>query len=59
MLKFMLDDYCGYVNNYVDTATGSHFNQPGHSLADMSVTVLEQVIKIPHTGDKESLNRCD
>ena len=45
MLKFRLDDHRGYVNNHVDTATGSHFNQPGHSLADMSVTILEQVRK--------------
>ena len=45
MLKFRLDDHRGYVNNHVDTATGSHFKQPGHSLADMSVTVLEQVRK--------------
>ena len=45
MLKFRRDDHRGYVNNHVDTATGSHFNQPGHSLADMSVTVLEYVRK--------------
>ena len=45
MLKFRLDDHCGYVNNFVDTATVSHFNQPGHSLADMSITILEQVRK--------------
>ena len=38
MLKFRLDDHRGYGNKYVDTATGSHFNQPDHSLADMSAT---------------------
>ena len=40
MLKFRLDDHRGYVNNCVDRATGSHFNQPGHSLADMSITIF-------------------
>ena len=37
------DDHRGYVNNLVDSATGQHFNQPGHSLADLSVSVIEQV----------------
>ena len=45
MLKFRLDDHRGYVNNDVNTATGSRFNQPGHCLADLSVTILEQVKK--------------
>ena len=45
MLKFRLDDPWGYVNNRVDNATGSHFNQPGHSLADLRVTIREQVKK--------------
>ena len=32
----------GYVNNLVDTATGSHYTLPGHSLADLEPIELEQ-----------------
>ena len=43
MLKFRLADHCGYVINQITSkATGAHFNLPGHSLADMSITVIEQ-----------------
>ena len=43
MLKSRLADHCGYVRNQrLDQATGEHFNLPGHNLADMTVTVLEQ-----------------
>ena len=43
MLKYRLADHCGYIRNKrLDQATGYHFNQPGHSLADLTVTVLEQ-----------------
>ena len=42
MLKFCFDEHRGYVNNFFDTATGTHYNLPGHSLADMQLTVLEQ-----------------
>ena len=43
-LKTRLADHCGYVRNHrTDQATGAHFNQSGHSLANMKVTVLEQV----------------
>jgi hypothetical protein len=43
MLKFRLADHRGYVVNKVTTqATGEHFNLPGHSLSDLTVTVLEQ-----------------
>ena len=45
ILRFRLDDHRGYVNTGADTATGSHFTGPGHSLADMSVTALERVKK--------------
>ena len=45
-LKFRLADHRGYiVNNVTKTATGHHFNLPGHSLADLSVVILEQVKK--------------
>ena len=41
-LKSRLADHRGYINKeQTDTATGAHFNQPGHSLSDLSVTILE------------------
>ena len=42
ILKFCFDEHCGYVNNFMDTAAGTHYNLPGRSLADMQITVLEQ-----------------
>ena len=37
-------DHRGYVQNkQMDKATGAHFNQPGHDLANMKISVLEQV----------------
>ena len=45
ILKFCLADHRGYVNSGDDTATGEHFNLPGHSLSDLSITILEQVKK--------------
>ena len=46
MLKFRLADHRGYINNPDETqATGKHFNSPGHSLADLSITVLEKLKK--------------
>ena len=43
-LKFCIDDHCGYISNRkIHKATGDHFNKPGHSLADLSVTALERV----------------
>ena len=45
-LKFRLSDHHGYiVNKHRNTATGRHFNLPGHSLADLSVIIIEQVKK--------------
>ena len=45
-LKFRLSDHRGYiVNKNTNTATGHHFNLPGHSLADLSVIIIEQVKK--------------
>ena len=44
ILKFRLADHRGYVNNHdYTTATGEHFNSPGHSLSDLSITILERV----------------
>ena len=43
-LKTRLADHRGYiVNHHVDKATGAHYNQPGHYLANLRVTILEQV----------------
>ena len=43
-LKFRLDNHRGYiVNKHLTEATGEHFNLPGHSLADISVTAIEKV----------------
>ena len=53
MIKIRLDDHRGYVNNDVNTATGSHFNQHCHCLADLSVTILEQVKKSNDSYRKE------
>ena len=45
-IKSRLDDHRGYiVNKKLDQSTGLHFNQPGHSLSDMTFTVLERVRK--------------
>ena len=34
----------GYINNkVVNLTTGDHFNQPGHSLANLKVSILEQI----------------
>ena len=43
-VKHRLADHRGYIiNQHVDKATGAHFNTPGHSLANLTCTVLEQV----------------
>ena len=43
LLKTRLADHCGYVrNNRVDTATGKHFNSPGHTLGDLRIIAIEQ-----------------
>ena len=42
-LKLRLAEHRGYITNQVvNTATGAHYNLPGHSLADLKVTILEQ-----------------
>ena len=42
-LRNRLADHRGYVvNHHVDTATGGHFTLPGHSVSNMTVTILEQ-----------------
>ena len=45
-LKYRLAEHRGYVNqNITDKSTGSHFNLPGHSQANLKITVLERVKK--------------
>ena len=42
MLRFRLADHRGYISRGdKEKATCDHFNLPGHSLADLRVTVLE------------------
>ena len=41
-----LAEHRGYVRNeHLDQATGAHFNLPGHSVANMKMTIIEQVKK--------------
>ena len=45
-LKYRLAEHRGYINNHVETvSTGAHFNLPGHSQADLKITVIEQAKK--------------
>ena len=44
IFKFRLDEHRRYINNKDESqATGAHFNLPGHSLANMKATIIEQV----------------
>ena len=45
LLRVCLDNHRGYVNNFVHNATGAHFNQPGHTLANVQIVALEQIKK--------------
>lgn len=43
-LQERFSEHRGYVNNrHLNKATGEHFNLPGHSVADMKVTILEKI----------------
>ena len=43
MLQTRVADHRGFVyNGRTDKATGAHFNMPGHSLADLRVSIIEQ-----------------
>ena len=44
-LKFRLAEHRGYVTHGVACATGSHFTLPGHSVANLEITVVENVKK--------------
>ena len=42
----LLSDHRGYINQQiVSVTTGDHFNLPGHSLANLKVSILEAVKK--------------
>ena len=43
-LRKRLAEHRSYVQNqHLDTATGAHFNLPGHSVVNMKISVIEQV----------------
>ena len=45
-IRYRLAEHRGYViNNQTDKTTGAHFNLPGHSVANLKMTVIEQVKK--------------
>ena len=39
----LADHRCYFNNKHTDKATGAHFNLPGHSVANMKISVIEQV----------------
>ena len=45
LLRVRLDNHRGYMNNLIHNATGTHFNQPGHTLANVHILALEQIKK--------------
>ena len=43
-IKDRMSDHIGYARTKkLDQATGSHFNKPGHSVANMQITILEKM----------------
>ena len=43
-LRPRLAEHRGYVTKkHIDKATGEHFNLPGHTVANMKISVIEQV----------------
>ena len=54
IFKYRLDEHRGYINTKDESqATGAHFNQPGHSLANLQATILELVNKHDEQYTKE------
>ena len=46
-LMFRFNDHCGYVNNSINTATGSHFTQlGGQPDCSLQIKAIEQIKKI-------------
>ena len=53
-IRYRISEHVGYVrNNHLNQATGMHFNTPGHSIGDLSITVLEKVKKLDTGYRKE------
>ena len=53
-MKQRFAEHKGYVrNNILSQATGAHFNTPGHSLHNMTVTIIEKVKKSDEQYRKE------
>ena len=56
-LKERLSDHKQYIKSIFPTqATGEHFNKPGHSLSDLSITILEKV-KVNDTNYRKERER--
>ena len=53
-LKFRLAQHRGYITNQVTSkSTGAHFNLPGHGVANLTITILEQAKKNSEEYRKE------
>ena len=56
-LSERITDHRGYINNNVTSQpTGLHFNEPGHKLSDLTVTILEQVKRLDTKYRKNKKN---
>ena len=54
ILSQRIQQHIGYVKNRIfSQATGSHFNLPGHSTSNISVTILEKCKKLESNYRKE------
>ena len=43
-IKDRMSEHIGYAKTKkLDLATGNHFNKPGHSIANMQITLLEKM----------------
>ena len=53
-LQNRIADHRGYViNEHLNTATGFHFNTPGHSVSNLTVTIIEKVRKSDESYRKQ------
>ena len=53
-LTLRISEHLGYIRNKIYSKnTGFHFNQPGHSEANLTVTILEKVKKLDTAYRKE------
>ena len=53
-LRTRLSEHKGYINSIFPTkATGIHFNEPGHSIHNVTITILEQINKKDESYRKE------